>query len=70
MITIEIIRQRIVEAITQSGISQTELARRLNVKQPTISQYLSGKVLPALDTFANLCRVLDIDPAYVLGLIN
>lgn len=70
MITIEIIRARLIEAIKLSKLSQTELARKLNVKQPTISMYLSGKAMPALDTFANICKTLDTDPAYILGLID
>ncbi len=61
MITIEIIRKKLIEAIKLSGKSQTELAKELNVTQPTIAQYMSGKILPSLDTFANLCIILDLD---------
>ena len=68
MVTIEIIRSRLMEAIRQSGLTQTELANKLNISQPSIGQYLSGRAMPALDTFANLCVVLDVDPAYILGL--
>lgn len=68
MVTIEIIRERLVEAISLSGLTHSEIARRLGIKQPTVSQYISGKAMPALDTFANLCAVLDVDPAYILGL--
>jgi transcriptional regulator with XRE-family HTH domain len=67
MVTIEIIRNNIIKAIKESGLTQTELAKRLNIKQPTIGQYLSGRAMPALDTFANLCIVLDVDPADILG---
>ncbi len=70
MVTLDFIQKRIIEAIKQSGISQTELAKKLNIKQPTVNNYLSGKAMPALDTFANLCVVLDIDPAYILGIEN
>ncbi len=68
MISVDIIRKRLSEAIRLSGLSQTEIARRLGVKQPAIAQYVSGDVFPALDTFANLCEILDVDPAYILGL--
>ena len=68
MITLEQIRERLSEAIRNSGMTQTELARRLGIRQPTIGQYLSGRSMPALDTFANLCAVLDVDPAYILCL--
>lgn len=68
MITTEQIRVKLNEAIRQSGITQTEIAQKLGVKQATIACYLSAKktALPALDTFANLCIVLDVDPADIL----
>ena len=66
MVILEQIRKNLVSAIRESGLSQTELARRLNIKQPTVGQYISGRAMPALDTFANLCIILDVDPADIL----
>ncbi len=66
MITLEQIHQRLAEAIKQSGLTQTELARRLNVRQSNISHYIKGDKLPALDTLANLCKLLDVDTNYIL----
>lgn len=68
MITIKDIQIKISEAIKQSGLTQTELSRKLNVRQSNISHYIKGDKLPALDTFANLCKVLDIDANYILCL--
>ena len=62
------IQQRLAETIRQSGMTQREIAQKLQVSQQMISQYLLGKKMPALDTFANLCEVLDADPAYILCL--
>ena len=70
MITLEMIRERLIESIRTSELTQTEIAKRLGIKQPTVGQYLSGRSMPALDTFANLCKILDTDPAYVLCLKN
>lgn len=64
------IQKKIVDAIKQSEITQTELARRLGVKQQTVAQYLSGRAMPALDTFANLCAVLDLDANDILCISN
>lgn len=70
MVILSEIRARLQEVIKSSGISQLELARKLNVSHQTIGQYLSGRSMPALDTFANLCIVLDVDPAYILGVTD
>ena len=62
------IQQRLAETIRQSGMTQKKKKQKLRVSQQMISQYLLGKKMPALDTFANLCEVLDADPAYILCL--
>lgn len=68
MITLEQIRNNLQDAIRNSGLTQTELAKRLGIYQTAVSQYLSGRAMPALDTFANICAVLDLDPAEILCL--
>lgn len=68
MIVLKQIQEKIIQSIKESGLTQTELAKRLGIKQPTVGQYLSGRAMPALDTFANLCAILDLDPAEVLCL--
>ena len=70
MVTLEQIRERLQAAIRQSGLTQTELAKRLKIGQQTISEYLRGKSMPAIDTFANLCAILDVEPAYILCLTD
>lgn len=66
MITQIQIREKIIEAIEQSKLTQKELAQRLGISQQTISCYIRRKKMPALDTFANLCAVLDIDANDIL----
>lgn len=68
MITTELIRERLKTAIKQSGITQTELAKQLGIIQQSIAQYLSGRAMPSLETFANLCAVLDLDANEILCL--
>ena len=70
MITLEQIRVRLAETIQQSGLKKTEIARQLGIQPTQVSSYVHGRKMPALDTFANLCAVLDADPAYILGLVN
>ena len=68
MITTTDISLKLAEAIRQSGMSQQEIAKRIGVKQQQISSYLKGKTLPALDTLANLCNVLELDANDILCL--
>jgi len=66
MIIIDQIKIKVMEAIKQSGMSQNELAVKIGVKRPQISCYLHGKKMPALDTLANICAVLDLDANDIL----
>lgn len=66
MIELDKIRQKIIEAIKQSGMTQTALAKKIGVCHQAIGQYLYQNAMPALDTFANLCAVLDLDANEIL----
>ena len=66
MITLELIQKRLIEAIKQSGISQKEIAENLNVTISAVSHIFNGDNLPALDTFAKLCKILHVDTNYIL----
>ncbi|MDE6850079.1 MAG: helix-turn-helix domain-containing protein, partial [Clostridia bacterium] len=52
------------------ALSQSEIAKQAGISQQQVSCYLLGKKMPALDTFAKLCQILNADPAYILGLTN
>lgn len=66
MITTSQIQKKIAEAIKLSGKTQAEIGRKLGISQQTVSHYVKGDKLPALDTLANLCVILDVDPAEIL----
>ena len=66
MITLEQIQIRLAEAIKQSGMTQTAIATALSVKPTQICSYVKGRKMPALDTLANLCKLLDVDANYIL----
>ena len=61
------IRARLVDAIRKSELTQKELANQIGVCQQSVAQYLSGRAMPSLDTFAKICIVLELDPAEILG---
>ena len=66
MITLSSITEKLAEAIKNSDLSQSEIARRLGVAHQQVSRYVCGKQLPALDTLANLCVILDLDANEIL----
>lgn len=66
MITIEQIQTRLKESITESGMKQTDIAKALGISQQTVSHYIKGDKMPALDTLANLLKLLDVDANYIL----
>jgi len=54
----EIISENLKTEIEQSGKSKTEIARAIGVSNPTVSQYLSGRIQPTLATLSKLCSFL------------
>ena len=70
MANLDKMRVRIKEAIKQSGISQTKLAEMLSVSPSCIAHYVKGDILPSIDKLADLCSILDVDPSYLLGLVD
>lgn len=68
MITIAEIQKRLRDAIKFSGKTQKEIAEELKINPSTVSKYMNKNKYPSLDTFANLCEVLDISADDILGL--
>ena len=68
MITIEEIQKRLREAVEYSGLSQKEIAEKIGVNPSTVSKYMRLDKYPSLDTFANLCLILDVSADEILGL--
>lgn len=68
MIRIEEIQKRLREAIEYSNISQKELAEKLGINPSTVSKYMRLDKYPSLDTFANICEILDVSADEILGL--
>lgn len=68
MITLTEIQLNLSKAIKNSGMTQSQLAKQLGVSQSCIAHYVKGDIMPALDTFANLCKLLDESSDFILGL--
>ncbi|TWT49005.1 helix-turn-helix protein [Thalassoglobus neptunius] len=60
MVLQEEFRRIVKDELTRQGMSQSELARRMGISRPTVSQYLSGKFCPGLDVVENFFNALHI----------
>ena len=68
MIEISDIQRRLRETIKTSPLSQKEIAERLHVNPSTITRYMRDDKFPSIDTFANICELLDVSSDEILGL--
>ena len=66
----KIIKERLSEELKYCGLTTVEIAKRIGVTPEMVTQYKTTKKLPKLDTFAKLCKELELDANYVLGLTN
>ena len=64
----ELIKKNLKTEIELCGKTKTEIAKELGISKPTLSQYLSGRILPSLTTFAKLCEIIDCSADDILGL--
>ena len=64
----DMIKERLREEIKASGLTTVEIARRVGISPEMVTQYATTKKLPKLDTFARLCKELDLSADYILGL--
>ncbi len=54
--------------LDEKGITQKELAEEVGISQSRISEYVSGKAEPSLKIARQICRILGIKPAAMLGM--
>ncbi|HET6230683.1 MAG TPA: helix-turn-helix transcriptional regulator [Longimicrobiaceae bacterium] len=59
-------RHRLREAIDRRGISQTSLARELEVRDATVSDWLTGRRMPSGVIFLRLPELLEVDGHWLL----
>ena len=67
-IDLETIRGNLKKEIETCGKTKSQIASELGISKPTLSQYLSGRAMPSLVTFARLCDVIDCSADDILGL--
>lgn len=63
-----IISENLKQEIENSGKSKTEIARAIGVSNPTVSQYLSGRIQPSLSTLSKLCTFINCSADDILNI--
>ena len=61
-------KERIVEALKFSGITQKQLAQKLGISESNITNWKKGENLPSVDILFKLCKIFDVSADYLLGL--
>ena len=60
--------QRLLSLLQKQGVSQKELAHRINTTEATLSRYVSGDREPKAETLANIATALHTTSDYLLGI--
>ena len=61
-------KERLNELLQYNNMSQTELAKRINMSQGVVNNYCTGKREPSLDVLIAICKVLGESADYLLGI--
>jgi len=58
------------QAVINSGIELTEIAKRSGICEKRLQNFMKLDLLPNMNTFANICEILDVSADDILGLKN
>lgn len=61
-------QSRLKEALSESGLSQSELGRRAGIDRTVISGYIRGKYKAKQYNLYSIAKVLDVNVAWLMGL--
>lgn len=62
-----IFSERLCAARKQMGITQAELARRMNIQRATLKRYEHGLLLPSFETLLRLSKALGVTTDHLIG---
>ena len=57
--------ERLSNLLSESGMSQRELAKEINIDEAALSKYVSGVRKPRMDILVNIARVLAVSVEYL-----
>ncbi|MDE6869235.1 MAG: helix-turn-helix domain-containing protein [Clostridia bacterium] len=62
----EKLKMRLVNALQKSHYDLPTLAKQLGISQKQLNNYVNGKTLPPIVVFANMCKILELDPNEII----
>ena len=63
----KIFAERLKEERIMCGLTQTQVAEALGIKQPSYIRYENGKGQPSLENLVKLSELFDVSVDYLLG---
>lgn len=66
----DLIKKSLSEELKNCHMTTVEIAKKVGISPEMVTQYSTTKKLPKLDTFAKICKELDLSANYILGLEN
>lgn len=60
--------ERLRESLKANGISQSTLAKKINMSQSVVNNYCTGKHEPPFDILILICKILGESADYLLGI--
>jgi len=66
----EIIPIRLKEARKRSGLTQTEVAKLLGLKQGTLTNYETAKITPSAEVLGKLAEFYGVSLDWIFGLVQ
>ena len=64
----KIFQDRLIELRKERHFSQREMAKFLNISQPSYIRYENGKAEPSLENLSKIARIFDVSTDYLVGL--
>ena len=66
--SMKIFQERLIELRKERHFSQREMAKFLNISQPSYIRYENGKAEPSLENLSKIARIFDVSTDYLVGL--
>lgn len=60
--------ERLKKILSIRDIKQVEITEKTGISKGALSSYLSGRYIPKQDNIYKLAKVLDVNPAWLMGL--